>query len=163
MTLSKALAAGLPCGATVTRDELMDWEPGAHENTLGGNPVACYVALTVLDILKKEKLDKNAERVGGFLLKRFKELAESHESIGEVRGKGMMIGLEFVKDRRTKDPATELRDVLVKEVFERGLILLRAGPSSIRLAPPLVLTEEQAEVALEIFEAALKKVEKEFG
>jgi 4-aminobutyrate aminotransferase len=75
----------------------------------------------------------------------------------------MMIGLEFVKDRRTKDPATELRDVLVKEVFERGLILLRAGPSSIRLAPPLVLTEEQAEVALEIFEAALKKVEKEFG
>jgi 4-aminobutyrate aminotransferase len=75
MTLSKALAAGLPCGATVTRDELMDWEPGAHENTLGGNPVACHVALTVLDILKKEKLDKNAERVGGFLLKRFKELA----------------------------------------------------------------------------------------
>jgi 4-aminobutyrate aminotransferase len=161
MTLSKALAAGLPCGATIAREELMDWEPGAHENTLGGSPVACNVALTVLDILKEEKLDKNAEQVGGFLLKRFRELAESHGCIGEVRGKGMMIGLEFVKDRRTKKPAMELRDALMKEVFERGLILLGAGPSSLRLAPPLILTEEQAGIAVEIFEEALKKVEKE--
>jgi 4-aminobutyrate aminotransferase len=144
----------------VAREELMDWDPGAHENTLGGNPVVCEAALAVLDVLKEEKLDKNAERVGGFLLKRFEEIAESHELIGDVRGKGMMIGIEFVKDRRTKEPATEIRNKLLDEAFARGLVLLGAGPSSLRLAPPLVLTEEQAEVALEIFEEALKKVEK---
>jgi 4-aminobutyrate aminotransferase len=163
MTLSKAIAAGLPCGATVSRKELMDWEPGAHENTLGGNPIVCQAALEVLRILRDEKLDKNAERVGSFLLRGFKELAETHGVIGDVRGKGMMIGLEFVKDRKTKEPAAELRDALLKETFERGLILLKANRSSLRLAPPLILNKEQAEVALELFEIALKKIEKEFA
>jgi 4-aminobutyrate aminotransferase len=161
ITLSKAIAAGLPCGATVCRAELMDWEPGAHENTLGGNPVICRVALTVLDILERERLDKNAQRVGGHLIKRFEELAEEHEVIGDVRGKGMMIGIEFVRDRKTKEPATELRNAVLLESFKRGLILLGAGQCALRLAPPLVLTQEQADVGVEIFEEALKKVEKE--
>ncbi len=160
ITVSKAIAGGLPCGATIARKELMDWDPGAHENTLGGNPVVCEAALAVIDILKEERLDKNAEQVGGFLLKRFKEMAETHEIIGDVRGKGMMIGLEFVKNRRTKEYATEFRNKLLDEAFERGLMLLAAGRASLRLAPPLVLTKEQAEVALEIFEDSLKKVEK---
>ncbi len=160
ITVSKAIAGGLPCGAAIARKELMDWDPGAHENTLGGSPVVCEAALAVLDILKEEKLDKNAEQVGGFLLKRFREMAESHEIIGDVRGKGLMIGIEFVKDRRTKEYATEFRNKLLDEAFERGLMLLAAGPTSLRLAPPLVLTKEQAEVALEIFEESLKKVEK---
>ena len=161
ITLSKAIAAGLPCGATVCRAELMDWEQGAHENTLGGNPVVCKAALAVLDIMEQEKLDKNAERVGGYLIRRFEELAEKHEIIGDVRGKGMMIGIEFVKNRKTKEPATDLRNAVLTESFKRGLILLGAGQCALRLAPPLVLTQEQADVGLEIFEEALKKVEKE--
>ena len=160
ITLSKAIAAGLPCGAAISRAELMDWEPGAHENTLGDNPVVCAAALAVLDVLKAERLDQNAAKVGSHLLRGFSELAEEHELIGDVRGKGMMIGIELVEDRRTKKPATKERDALMGEAFRRGLVLLGAGASSLRLAPPLVLTKEQADVGLEIFEEALAKVEK---
>ncbi|MDI6884045.1 MAG: acetyl ornithine aminotransferase family protein [Hadesarchaea archaeon] len=160
ITLSKAIAAGLPCGAAVSRAELMEWEPGAHENTLGGNPVVCEAALATLDVLEKERLDQNAERVGGYLLKRIKELSEKHELIGDARGKGMMIGIEFVEDQRTKKPATKQRNALMDEAFKRGLVLLGAGASSLRLAPPLVLTKEQADVGLEIFGEALEKVER---
>ncbi|MDI6643072.1 MAG: acetyl ornithine aminotransferase family protein [Candidatus Hodarchaeaceae archaeon] len=161
ITLSKALAAGLPCGAAVSRAELMEWDPGAHENTLGGNPVVCEAALATLDVLEKERLDQNAERVGGYLLKRIKELSEKHELIGDARGKGMMIGIEFVEDQRTKKPATKQRNALMNEAFKRGLVLLGAGASSLRLAPPLVLTKEQADVGLEIFGEALEKVERD--
>ncbi len=159
ITLSKAIAAGLPCGAAISRAELMDWEPGAHENTLGGNPVVCAAALAVLDVLKSERLAENAARVGDHMLKRLRELAEKHELIGEVRGRGLMMGVELVKDRETKEPAREERDQLMKRAFERGLVLLGAGPSSLRLAPPLVLTEEQADTGLQIFEEALAEVE----
>jgi 4-aminobutyrate aminotransferase len=158
MTASKAMAAGLPIGAAVSRDDLMDWGPGAHENTLGGNPIACAAALAVLDVLKSEKLPQNAEKVGGYLLNRLKEIAEENEIIGDVRGKGMMIGIELVKDRTTKEPARDARDKLMKKAFERGLILLGAGASSLRLAPPLILTKEQADVGLGIFEGSLKEI-----
>jgi len=158
LTASKAMAAGLPIGVAVSRDELMDWGPGAHENTLGGNPVACAAALAVLDVLKSEKLADNAEKVGGYMLDRLKEIAKEHEIIGDVRGKGMMIGVELVKDRTTKEPARDARDDLMKKAFERGLILLGAGASSLRLAPPLILTKEQADVGLGIFEEALNDI-----
>lgn len=158
ITLSKAIAAGLPLGATISRAELMDWGPGAHENTLGGNPVVCAAALEVLDILKSERLDRNAAEIGAYLSKRFGELAEKHELIGDVRGKGLMIGVELVKNRRTKEPASEERNKLMEEAFRRGLVLLGAGVSSLRLAPPLIITREQADVGLEIFEEALKRV-----
>jgi len=158
LTASKAIAAGLPMGVAVSRDELMDWGPGAHENTLGGNPIACAAALAVLDVLKSEKLPENAEKVGGHMLDRLREIAEEHEIIGDVRGKGMMIGVELVKDRTTKEPARDARDKLMKKAFERGLILLGAGASSLRLAPPLILTKEQADVGLDIFEEALKEM-----
>ncbi|MFN4133165.1 MAG: aminotransferase class III-fold pyridoxal phosphate-dependent enzyme, partial [Candidatus Hadarchaeales archaeon] len=157
----KAIAAGLPCGAAVSKAELMDWEPGAHENTLGGNPVVCEAALAAIEVMEKEKLDKNAERVGGYLIQRFREFAEDHEIIGDVRGKGMMIGVEFVKDRKTKAIATQLRDAILQKAFEKGLILLAAGPTSLRLAPPLILTKEQADAGLEIFEQVLKEVERD--
>lgn len=158
LTASKAMAAGLPIGVAVSRDDLMDWGPGAHENTLGGNPIACAAALAVLDVLKSEKLPENAEKVGGYLLKRLGKIAEDHELIGDVRGKGMMIGVELVKDRTTKEPARDARDKLMTKAFERGLILLGAGASSLRLAPPLILTKEQADVGLNIFEEALKEI-----
>lgn len=159
ITVSKAIAAGLPLGVAVSRAELMDWEPGAHENTLGGNPVVCAAALAVLDVLKSEKLADNAAKVGDYMLDRFQEMAEKHELIGDVRGKGLMIGIELVKDRETKEPAREERKKLMKKAFERGLILLSAGASSLRLAPPLILTKEQADVGLEIFEKTLKEIE----
>jgi 4-aminobutyrate aminotransferase len=158
LTASKAMAAGLPIGVAVSRDDLMDWGPGAHENTLGGNPVACAAALAVLDVLKSEKLPDNAEKVGRYLLDRLREIAEQHELIGDVRGKGMMIGVELVKDRTTKEAARDARDKLMKKAFERGLILLGAGASSLRLAPPLILTKEQADVGLDIFEKSLKEI-----
>ncbi len=160
MTMSKAIAAGMPCGATVARAELMDWDPNAHENTLGGNPVVCAAALAVIDILKTERLAENAANVGAYLLKRFRELAETHELIGDVRGKGMMVGIEFVKDRMTKEPAKKERDAILDGAFKRGLVLLGAGPCSLRLAPPLILNREQADAGLEIFEQTLKEVEK---
>ncbi len=159
MTISKAIAAGFPCGATISRADLMNWDPGAHENTLGGNPVVCEAALEVLNILKTERLAQNAARVGTYLLKRFSELKEKHELIGDVRGKGLMLGIELVDDRRTKKPATSERNELMKESFNRGLMLLSAGTSSLRLAPPLILTLEQANVGMSIFEEALTKVE----
>jgi len=160
MTMSKAIAAGMPCGATVCRSELMEWDPNAHENTLGGNPVVCAAALAVLDVLKSEKLADNAAKVGDHLLKRFREMAEKHELIGDVRGKGLMVGVEFVKNRKTKEPAKKKRDEILNEAFKQGLVLLGAGVSSLRLAPPLILTKEQADVGLDIFEKVLKKVER---
>jgi len=160
MTASKAIAAGLPCGVAISKAELMDWEPNAHENTLGGNPVVCAAALAVLEVLKSEKLAENAAKVGGYLLKRFKEIAEKHRLIGDVRGRGLMIGIELVKDQKTKEPATKERNDLLFEAFKKGLILLGAGVSSLRLAPPLILTEKQADMGLEIFEKVLSEVEK---
>ncbi len=160
ITLGKGIAGGLPFGATVSRAELMDWEPGAHENTMGGSPVGSSAALALLDICKTERLAENAERVGGYMLKRLEELAEKHELIGNVRGKGMMIGVEFVRDRETKEPAKAERDKIMTKAFERGLVLLGAGVSSLRLAPPLILTREQADVGLRLFEEALNEVEK---
>jgi len=160
ITVSKAIAAGFPCGAAIARAELLEWDANAHENTLGGNPVICEAALAVMDVLKTERLDQNAAKVGGHLLKRFKELLDKHEKIGDVRGRGMMVGVEFVENRNTKKPAKEFRNAVINETFKNGLVLLGAGMSSLRLAPPLILTEEQADVGAEIFEAALKKVEK---
>ena len=158
ITLGKGIAGGLPFGATVSRAELMDWDPGAHENTMGGSPVGSSAALALLDTLKTERLAENATEVGGYLLKRFEELAERYELIGDIRGKGLMIGVELVKDRETKEPAKAERDELMAKAFERGLVLLGAGESALRLAPPLILTREQADVGLEIFEQALKEI-----
>lgn len=160
VTVSKAMASGLPAGAAISKAELMDWESGAHENTLGGNPVVCSAALSVLEAMKSDELVENAAEMGEYLMKRFRELSEDYSILGDVRGKGLMIGLEFVKDRDTKDPASKERDQLLQKAFKRGLILLGAGKSSLRLAPPLTLKKEQADKGLEIFEDALAEVEK---
>ena len=157
--ISKALAAGFPMGACVARAELMDWQPGAHENTLGGNPVLCNVALAVIDVIEREELLKNAEEVGAHVMSRLQELMERHEIIGDVRGKGLMIGVELVKDRRTKDYAVRERKRIMEEAFKKGLILLGASKSTIRLAPPLILTKEEADLGLEILEEAIKMAE----
>ena len=155
LCLSKAIAAGLPMGATVTRAALMEWDPNTHENTLGGNPVVISAALAVLDLLEEEPLLGAARHIGARLLAGLKTLQERFELIGDVRGAGAMIGLELVKDRETKEPATEKRDEFVKRCFQKGLLTLGAGTSSIRLSPPLMLTDEQVDMGLGIMEEVL--------
>jgi len=158
--MSKAMAGGLPCGACVTRRETMDWTPSSHENTLGGNPIVIAAALAVLRVIRKERLAENAAKQGEYLIKRLKEMRETHKYLGDVRGKGLMVGIELVKDKKTKTPATEERNDLILEAFRRGVLLLGAGQSSLRLAPPLIINQQQIDVGLEIFEESLKTVEK---
>lgn len=160
IVMSKAMAGGFPMSACISKADLMDWEPGAHENTLGGNPIVVAAALAVLDVLTEERLIENAEKVGGYMLKRFNEIMGECNLVGDVRGKGMMVGIELVKDRETKQYATKERDDLILETFKRGLLILGAGPSSIRLAPPLIMTTDQAEIGVQILEEALKAVSK---
>jgi 4-aminobutyrate aminotransferase len=158
VTVAKALASGMPLGATVAKDEIMDWEGGSHANTFGGNPVACSAALQVIDIIKEEKLMENATRQGAYLMKRLKEMQQKYPIIGDVRGKGLMIGVEFVKDQETKTPASqEVLDVMNK-CFRRGLVIITAGRSTMRFAPPLIITREILDAGLEVFEGAVKEV-----
>ena len=158
ITSAKALGAGLPLGAAIAREELMDWEPGSHANTMGGNPVACAAGLQVINIIKEERLLENATRQGAYLMKRLKEMQQKYQIIGEVRGKGLMIGVELVKDRKTKEPAAEEATEVTNKCFRRGLALITAGKSTMRFAPPLIVTHEIIDAALEVFEGAIKEV-----
>jgi len=158
MCMSKAAAGGLPLGICAAKEEVMDWDEGAHENTLGGNPLIMSAALAVLRVIKRERLWENAEKVGTYMHNRLDEMKDAYEIIGDVRGKGLMIGVELVKDKASKAPAEEERDRLIQDAFKKGLLLLGAGPCSVRIAPPLILTMEQAEVGLDIFEGCLKSL-----
>jgi 4-aminobutyrate aminotransferase len=157
VVIAKAIASGLPMGLTVASETVMDWPVGAHSNTFGGNPVACAAALATIKLLH-EGLMANAADVGAFLMSRLKALAARHEIIGDVRGKGLMIGIELVRDRTTKERATAERDALVMAAFRRGLLILAAGQNTIRISPPLVLTKEQAETAVRLLDESLAEV-----
>jgi 4-aminobutyrate aminotransferase len=160
MCVSKAMAGGLPIGACIAKASVMDWSEGAHENTLGGNPIVVAAALAVLHVIQQEQLAENAAKLGDYTLKRLYEIAETHEIVGDLRGKGLMIGMELVTERKTKTPATQARDQMILDAFKHGLLLLAAGPSSLRLAPPLILTHEQADSGLQIIEKVIDTVEK---
>lgn len=155
---AKGIASGLPMGLTMARDTVMDWPAGAHSNTFGGNPVACAAALATIKLVR-DGLMKNAAEVGNFLIEKLKALAARHRLIGDVRGKGLMIGVELVRDRLTKERAGEERDALVLAAFRRGLLVLAAGQNVVRLSPPLVLTKEQAETAVRLFDESLTEIE----
>jgi 4-aminobutyrate aminotransferase len=157
VVIAKAIASGLPMGLTVASEKVMDWPVGAHSNTFGGNPVACAAALATIKLIR-EGLMANAAEVGGFLMSRLKELAGRYEIIGDVRGKGLMIGVELVRDRRTKERATSERDALIMAAFRRGLLILAAGQNTVRLSPPLVLTKAQAETAVRLLDESLAEV-----
>jgi 4-aminobutyrate aminotransferase len=157
VVIAKAIASGLPMGLTVASEQVMDWPVGAHSNTFGGNPVACAAALATIELIRGG-LMANAAEVGGFLMSRLKELAARYEIIGDVRGKGLMIGVELVRDRKTKARATSERDALVMAAFRRGLLILAAGQNTIRLSPPLVLTNAQAETAVRLLDESLAEV-----
>ena len=161
-TLSKGIANGLPLGATIARAELMEqWKPGMHGSTLGGNPVACRAALIVIDELEHSVL-ANCEHVGAFLQGELRALMARHPSLGDVRGKGLMIGIEIVRNRATQKEAKDLRDAIVQRAFERGLLLLHCGPSAIRISPPLILSELEAQIGVDILDQVLTETEKEF-
>jgi 4-aminobutyrate aminotransferase len=157
--LAKALGSGMPISAMIARADIMDWPPGTHGSTFGGNPVCCAAALATLDVIEQENLLENANCVGQRLLGKLHELAQESHVIGDVRGLGLMIGVELVKDREAKTMAKEIADQVMLECFKRGLLLLTCGPTSIRFAPPLTITEAQADTAFEIFAKALKDVE----
>ena len=155
LAVAKGIASGMPLGATIARAELMNWPPGAHASTFGGNPVACQAALATIALLE-EGLIENAARMGAHLMERLGEWPRRFETVGDVRGLGLMIGIELVRDRESKQPNPALRNRVIELAFERGLLILGAGESTIRLCPPLVVTREQCDFALETIEDCLK-------
>jgi 4-aminobutyrate aminotransferase len=154
VTLAKGIASGMPLGALLARDEVMRWNDGGHGSTFGGNPVSVAAALATLRLLEGG-LVENAARVGDQLRRSLRERLARHATVGDVRGLGLMIGVELVKDRASRAPAPELRERVLEEAFRRGLLLLGCGKSTIRLAPPLVIDSEDAELAAGILDAAI--------
>ena len=154
ITLAKGIASGLPLGACVARADLMDWKPGAHASTFGGNPVAIAAALKTIELLEGG-LVANAAEVGDYLQAGLRRLMSKHDCIGDVRGLGLMVGCELVRGGGSREAAPELRDRVEVECFNRGLIVLGCGYNTIRWSPPLTLTRENVDVALEIFDDAL--------
>ncbi|MGP0070410.1 MAG: acetyl ornithine aminotransferase family protein [Bryobacteraceae bacterium] len=155
-TSAKGIASGLPLSAMVARAEVMNWGPGAHASTFGGNPVAVAAALATIELLESE-LIANAARLGGYILDRMRHWPKRFRHVGDVRGLGLMIGFEMVRDQHTKDRAPELRDRIQELAFERGLLVLGAGRNTIRLCPPLVITRDQADFAIDTLEATLEE------
>ncbi len=160
ISMAKGIASGMPLGVTMARAEVMAWPPGSHASTFGGNPVSCAAALATIKLLR-ESVMKNATEVGAHLMDGMRGLMDKHPLIGEVRGKGLMIGVELVTDRTTKVRAAAERDAVVNASFARGLLLLGAGKNAIRLSPPLVFTKQQADTVVEILDEALTEVEKD--
>jgi 4-aminobutyrate aminotransferase len=162
LTIAKGIASGMPLGACVARREIMDWEKGSHGNTFGGNPISCAAALATIDLIENEYME-NAAVVGEYALDALQEIQARHPSIGDVRGLGLMIGVEFVKDRATKEAASELTQRVVDLAFERGLLTLSCGNSVIRIAPPLSISKVEVDEGLGILEEAIMLAEKELN
>jgi 4-aminobutyrate aminotransferase len=152
--VAKGIGSGLPIGACVAKAEIMSWHKGAHASTFGGNPVCIASALKTIELLENGLVD-NARIVGEYLMQGLNKLKDKYDCIGDVRGLGLMIGVEFVESKQTKVPAPQLRDKVEMACFERGLIILGCGANSIRWSPPLILTKENVDVALEIFDEAV--------
>lgn len=154
MAIAKGIASGLPLGATVARADLMRWAPGAHASTFGGNPVACAAALVTIELLEQELID-NAARMGAHLMARMRDWPARFPIVGDVRGLGLMLGVELVHDQQSKTKAPGLRDRVVRLAFERGLLILGAGDNTLRLSPPLIISRDQCEFALDTLEECL--------
>jgi 4-aminobutyrate aminotransferase len=162
VTSAKGIASGLPLGACIARESVMAWPRGTHGNTFGGNPISCAASLATIELLEEGYL-ANAAEVGQYAKDALEEIQARHISIGDVRGKGLMIGVEFVKDKSTKEPNEALRDMVEKYGFQHGLLLLGCGKSVIRLAPPLCITKQEIDDGLEIFEYVITMAEQEQG
>ncbi len=154
--IAKGIASGMPLGITLTRSEIMDWVPGSHASTFGGNPVCVAAALATLDVIEKEHLLDHSAEVGAHMMKRMSDWPAKLKLVGDVRGRGLMIGVDIVKDKTTKEHGAAERDHIIEKAFEHGVLFLGCGPSSIRLCPPLVVTKEEADVALDVLEECIQ-------
>jgi 4-aminobutyrate aminotransferase len=158
---SKALASGMPIGAAIANAKVMDWTGGSHASTFGGNPLSCVAAAAVLEIVKEEKLLDNANKQGAHALKRLEELKERTEIVGDVRGKGLMIGVELVEDKESKKPAAQKAAQVILRAWKRGVAVVTCGASTLRIAPPLTIQREMLDSALDIVEDTIREVTQE--
>jgi len=155
IALAKGIASGMPLGALIAMADIMDWEAGSHASTFGGNPVSCRAALATIDLLEKE-LIANADVQGRRMEEGLRKMQEKHECIGDVRGKGLMLGAELVKDRESKKPAAKLRNAIIAKSFEKGLLLLGCGANTVRFSPALTVSADEIDVCLSIFDDVIK-------
>jgi 4-aminobutyrate aminotransferase len=153
--MAKGIASGMPLGIMMSRADIMDWVPGSHASTFGGNPVCIAAALATLDVIEQEGLLRHSTEVGGHMLKRMADWPGKHKLVGDVRGRGLMIGVEIVKDKKTREYAAPERDRIIELAFERGVLFLGCGPSTIRIAPPLVVTKDEADVAVDVLDECI--------
>ncbi len=158
--IAKGIASGMPLSICMTRAEIMDWQPGSHASTYGGNPIAIAAAMTTLDIIEREGM-ANAAKVGAAMMQRLQQWPARHRIVGEARGRGLMIGIEIVRDQKTREAAPAWRNRIEELAFERGLMILGCGETSLRLSPPLVVRQEEADIALDILEECIAIIERE--
>jgi len=157
--IAKGIASGMPLGITMSKADIMDWIPGSHASTFGGNPVCIAAALATLDVIEKEGLLRNSQEVGEHMLKRMAGWPKKHKIVGDVRGRGLMIGVEIVRDQKSREYGASERDRIVELAFERGVLFLGCGPSTVRIAPPLIVTKDEADVAMDALEESIAAVE----
>ena len=157
--IAKGIASGMPLGITMSKAGIMDWVPGSHASTFGGNPVCIAAALATLDVIEKEGLLGNAQEVGDHMLQRMADWPKKHRIVGDVRGRGLMIGVEIVKDQATREYGASERDRIVEAAFQRGVLFLGCGPSTVRIAPPLIVTKDEADVAMDVLEESIASIE----
>jgi 4-aminobutyrate aminotransferase len=150
----------MPLGITLSKAEIMDWVPGSHASTFGGNPVCIAASLATIGVIEREGLLRNAEEVGNHMLKRMADWPKKHKLVGDIRGRGLMVGVELVTDKQAKTPASAERDRVVELAFERGVLFLGCGPNTVRISPPLITTKEQADVAIDVLEECVELVGK---
>ena len=156
---AKGIASGMPLSAIIARADVMNWVPGAHASTFGGNPVCIAASIATLGLIENQYM-ANAARMGDYIMKRTADWREKHKIVGEVRGKGLMIGIEFVRDQKTKEKANDLRNKLVQMAFHKGLLVLGSGDTTLRLCPPLLIDEAQADFALNTLEGCITELER---
>jgi 4-aminobutyrate aminotransferase len=154
VTLAKGIASGMPLGLTLAQASVMNWGPGAHASTFGGNPLSLAAARETVSLLKERYL-ANTQKMGALLRDGLEDLRARHAGIGEVRGLGLMLGIEFVSDPKAQTPDPETRNRVVEAAFRKGLLILGAGTSTVRLSPPLVVDEEQCRFALRTLDQAI--------
>ncbi len=157
-TMAKGIASGMPLGAMVARKSIMTWPPGAHGNTFGGNPLACVASMKTVELIRNGLME-NAAKMGSYAMKRLQAIQTKHPCMGDVRGKGLMIGVEIVTDKEKKTPAPELRNLIVNEAFRRGLLLLGCGANTLRFSPALTISREIMDEAMELLEDATTAAE----
>jgi 4-aminobutyrate aminotransferase len=156
---AKGIASGMPLSAIITKASVMDWKPGAHASTFGGNPVCIAAALATLGLIEGKYM-ANAARMGEYIKRQTANWTERHKIVGEVRGRGLMIGIEFVRDQKTKEKAPDIRNRIVQMAFHKGLLVLGSGDTTLRLCPPLMIDEEQADFAVRTLDGIITEIEK---